>query len=112
MKAPIRKVAPSVDAPGTLDDKFRKLYPNLHTGLFAVRDELGKSRETHTLFFCIDDGDWKGLLKDRENDCQAWFTAETFTDLLGAFERAVATGEADWRDAPPSPKRKSPRKGT
>lgn len=86
-----------LSAPEAVDSAFEGDYPGLHEHL--TLDWLsGKRRVTSTLTVFCDAGRWKGSLRDRDNGLVCFCSADTFLGVLGALERAVVSGDGDWRE--------------
>lgn len=85
--------APGVKA---TDAAFDKAHPTLHAFMTEVEED-GKPRSPSSLVIFTEDGVWKGCLSEKDAGLQLWRTGETFQKLLGALEKALAGGNADWR---------------
>jgi len=79
------------------DNAFSGDYPTLHEYLFCARWPDGTPRATSTLSIFTDNGSMKLVVNDRDNNRSAFFSAETFRDLLDKVEAALSCESADWR---------------
>lgn len=88
----------ALDAKGTVasDPAFEKAHPTLHAFMTAVEED-GKPRSPSSLVVFTEDGQWKGCLSERDAGLQLWRTGETLQKLLSGLEKALASGNADWR---------------
>lgn len=80
-----------------LDEAFMADYPALHEYLTLDWTE-GQRRETSTLGISVDGGRWKCRLADRDNGLVTFISGDGLYAVLGALERALADGSADWRE--------------
>lgn len=78
------------------DPALEKTCPTLHA-FMTLTEEDGKPRSPSSLVVFTEDGTWKGCLSEKDAGLQLWRTGETLQKLLGALEKALAGGNADWR---------------
>jgi len=78
------------------DATFERSHPTLFAFMTLLEEE-GKPRSPSSLVIFTEDGTWKGCLTERDAGLQLWRTGETLAKLLGALEKALASGQADWR---------------
>jgi hypothetical protein len=78
------------------DAAFEKQCPVLFA-FMTVLEEEGAAREPSSLVIFTEDGAWKGCLSEKNAGVQLWRTADSFQKLLQALEKALASGQADWR---------------
>jgi len=98
-----KRVRPAGDeavGPEAVDSAFEADWPALHEHLTLDWCE-GKRRTTSTLTVFVDAGRWKGSLRDRDNGLVLFVSADSFLGVLGSLERAVVSGDGDWRDERP-----------
>jgi len=88
----------ATDAKGAVasDATLEKACPTLHAFMTAVEED-GKPRSPSSLVVFTEDGVWKGCLSEKDAGLQLWRTGDTLQKLLGALEKALAAGNADWR---------------
>jgi len=92
------------------DPAFEKRLPTLFAFMTAVVED-GKPREPSSLTVFTQDGQWKCVLNEKETGLQLWRTAETFEKLLGSLEKALTSGNPDWRRSAAANARGGARKG-
>ncbi len=91
------------------DPVMEKQCPTLFA-FMTETEEDGKPRSPSSLVVFTEDGLWKACLSEKDASLQLWRTGETFQKLLGALEKALASGNADWRKKwTPGAKEKPPR---
>jgi hypothetical protein len=56
-----------------------------------------KQRRTATLTVFFEDGVFKAVLKDREEDRSLWASCDTLTGLLGTLEERLNADPVEWR---------------
>lgn len=83
------------------------LYPTLMEYLTEDRYEDGSSRRTSTVTLFAQDGQVKGCVNDRDNDCSAFFSAASIESLLAVIESKLKESSADWRRNQGGSKRRS-----
>lgn len=88
---------PSAGDPEWVDLEMDSRYPCLREYLGVTQWADGTARKTSTLFVFADGTCLKGMVKDRDRNKVAFFTAETWEELLDRIERALLSGSADWR---------------
>lgn len=87
--------AGTADEPVT-DPAFQKAYPTLF-GFLTVTEEDGKPRTPSSLLIFTQEGQFKGLVTEKDANLQLWRSSPLFQDLLKSLEKALASGNADWR---------------
>lgn len=80
-----------------VDVKFKQAYPQLWEHFTQTAWEDGSPREPSGLTIFVQDGAFKGLLKDNANELCLWVTAAGFFELLATLERQIGADAADWR---------------
>ncbi len=90
------KAANGVAASKATDAVMEKQCPVLFAFMTETEEE-GKPRSPSSLVIFTEDGLWKGCLSEKDSSLQLWRTGETLQKLLGALEKALASGNADWR---------------
>lgn len=78
------------------DPALEKRCPTLHA-FMTLTEEDGKPRSPSSLVVFTEDGQWKGCLTEKDANLKLWRSADTLEKLLGALEKALASGQADWR---------------
>jgi hypothetical protein len=78
------------------DKELLKVCPTLHAFMCDVEED-GKARSPSSLVVFTEDGQWKGCLTEKDANLKLWRSGESFQKLLQAFEKALASGNADWR---------------
>lgn len=78
------------------DPVFEKSHPVLFA-FMTVLEEEGKARSPSSLVVFAEDGIWKGCLTEKDANLKLWRTGETLQKLLASLEKALASGQADWR---------------
>lgn len=84
------------DAANDVDGSFSGAYPALWE-FVTVRLFRGAPRETATILFFREDGQWKCCLSDRDTDRVLFRSGDTVTDCLEGLEKALESPRADWR---------------
>lgn len=97
MKKPEQASAKKQGKHETSDEAFAKKFPTLLEFLTTAEWEDGTARETSTLTVFIEDGAFKVAVNDRDLKQSIYLTGKTLQDALGAAERALGGGTADWR---------------
>jgi len=85
-------------APAAKDADFEDRFPCINILMTATVDDAGKPRQPCTLNLVCETGLFKGGLRDKDSNSSLWRSAPTFSGLLEALEKALETGEADWRE--------------
>jgi len=80
-----------------VDVKMQKAQPTLWLYLTQSQWEDGSPRATSGLTVFVQDGLFKGLLKENEQSLCLWVAAASFNGLLDALEAALNTPSPDWR---------------
>lgn len=95
-----------------------KKFPHLVEFLTETKYEDGSERKTGTLFIFVQDGVWKGMVKDPDAGEVLWTTADGLFGLLKVMDGKVSDDKADWRrdrnaavPAHPGPKKRGRREG-
>lgn len=99
MIKPIRPVGPE-NGPGSAEtDGFLvSRNPRLLEFLTMTRwPHDGSRRETGSLMVFVENGRWKGTLKDRDGGHVVFLTGDTFLGLLEAFETGLEAEDLGWR---------------
>lgn len=91
------KVAKGTPAAPSLGGAFAKL-PLLSGWLTETAWEDGEGRTPGSLILFAQDGRWKAMLSDKDNDYIAFVCANDFAGLLGALEKGLEKGDLDWRE--------------
>jgi len=78
------------------DPAMEKQFPTLHAFMTAIEED-GRPRSPSSLVVFTEDGQWKGCLSEKDIGLQLWRTGDTLQKLLGSIEKALASGQADWR---------------
>lgn len=78
------------------DAAMLKEFPVLHAFMTQLEED-GKARTPSSLVIFSEDGVWKGCLTERDANVKLWRTGDSINKLLQAFEKALASGQADWR---------------
>ena len=90
--------APAAAAGGTLvDPKFQQSCPVLWQYLTQQTWEDGSPREPSGLTVFVQDGLFKGLLRENTQQLCLWVAATSFFGLLESFERELGKDQPDWR---------------
>jgi len=91
------KVPKGTPAAGSLGGAFAKC-PLLSGWLTETSWEDGATRTPGSLILFAQDGRWKAMLSDKDNDYIAFVCANDFAGLLGALEKGLEKGDLDWRE--------------
>lgn len=87
-----------------IDSDFSAAYPALWEYV-TVRSFHGKPRETATMLFFREDGQWKLCLCDRDTDRVLFRSGDSVTECLESIEKALVSPRADWRGSRRSARR-------
>ncbi len=87
---------PSAGGGKVADPAFEKAHPTLFA-FMTVEEEDGKKRTPSSLVLFAEGGEFKACLTEKDANLKLWRSADTFQKLLGALEKALASGQADWR---------------
>jgi hypothetical protein len=79
------------------DAELSVKFPTVEGFLCLLQDDEGKPRQTCTFTVVVEDGMFKGGLKDRDHQMSVWRSGETLEKLLEALETCLAEGTADWK---------------
>lgn len=79
------------------DSELATKFPTVEGFLCLLKDDDGKARQTCTLTVVVEDGKWKGGLKERDHAMSVWRAGDTLEGLLEALEKCLADGSADWK---------------
>lgn len=82
---------------GGKDLLFGAQYPNLEEFLRESRWSDGSRRDTGSMLIFLDDGRWKGMLRDRDARMVAFVSAVSFDNVLAALEQGLVDDSLDWR---------------
>jgi len=96
ISAALGSSASSAAGQAAADPAWKKEYPTLHAFMTALEED-GKERSPSSLVIFTEEGLWKACLSEKDANLQLWRTGETVAKLLGAIEKALAGGNADWR---------------
>ena len=89
---------PQGSVPGTIVDvKFQKAYPTVWDYVVQSKWDDGTPRETGSIMIFVQDGCFKGMLRDKDAGCVLWVAAPSIFGVLEAMEAAVSSPTADWR---------------
>ena len=83
------------------DAAFRARFPALSEWLSADTWPEGGARETSTLLFFVEQGQWKGCLNDRDGKRGLWSAGGSLDDVLAALEGHLEAGTGEWRSSGP-----------
>lgn len=84
------------DPADDVDSEFSQAYPACWEYL-TVRVFRGSPRQTSTILFFREDGQWKVCLSDRDTDRVLFRSGDSVSDCFEALEKALASPRADWR---------------
>lgn len=84
-------------APPVSDPELEREYPGVHEYLTAAKYPDGSSREVSTLLIFVADGQWKAMLRDKDNGRCLWATGKSFEEALEVLEALLQAVEAPWR---------------
>lgn len=84
-------------APAVSDPDLDRAYPGLHEYLTAARYVDGTPRQVSTLLIFVSEGQWKGMLRDKDNARCLWATASSYDQVLEVLEALLQAPEAPWR---------------
>jgi len=90
-----------VAASSDRDSAFRARFPALTEWLSADTYPEGGARETSTLLFFVEGGQWKGCLNDRDQKRGLWSSGASLDDVLEAIEACLQSGGGEWRQSGP-----------
>jgi hypothetical protein len=96
ISAALGSAAASAKGEVAKDAAMSKECPVLHAFMTQLEED-GKARTPSSLVVFTEDGVWKGCLTDRDANVKLWRTGDNVQKLLQAFEKALASGQADWR---------------
>lgn len=85
------------EATGTNDPQWEKTYPNLWEFVTAGRYSDGSPRVQGSLLIFFQDGQVKGMLRDKDQGLCLWATAKGCSQLLELIETMLDDPEAEWR---------------
>jgi hypothetical protein len=74
-----------------------KPFPALVEFLTLPKWEDGAVRATGTILVFIEDGIWKGCLRDRDQSLVAFVAAPTPEGILAAADKGLRGNDLDWR---------------
>jgi hypothetical protein len=97
MKKPEKHGAGWIPPVAARDCGFASRYPTLWEHLAEETWDDGSKRETSTLFWFVDAGLWKCMLKDRSAGLVAFWTGPTMEAVLDSIEVALCNNSVDWR---------------
>lgn len=80
------------------DTHFAKLYPALWEFMTAAEYDDGSPRQKSSLTTFTQDGLFKALLKDPDNERCLWGSGETFSAALQCLNDLAADPDAVWRE--------------
>lgn len=83
------------------DSAFRSRFPALAEWLSADFYPDGTARETSTLLFFVEGGQWKGCLNDRDQKRGLWAAGGALDEVLEALEANLQSGGGEWRQSGP-----------
>jgi len=78
------------------DPGLEKKCPTLHA-FMTLTEEDGKPRSPSSLVIFTEDGQWKACLSEKDANLKLWRSADTMEKVFLALEKALASGQADWR---------------
>lgn len=78
------------------DPAMEKRMPTLHAFMTETKED-GKDRSPSSLVVFTEDGQWKACLTEKDANLKLWRSADTFEKVLQALEKALSSGQADWR---------------
>jgi len=81
-----------------VDSEFAAAYPAVWEYV-TVRLWRGQVRQTSTLLFFREDGQWKVCCSDRDTDRVLFRSGDSIHEALDALEKALASPRADWRQS-------------
>lgn len=79
------------------DSAFAKAFPATWEYLSVDTHKDGSSRHTSSLTIFVDEGLLKCCLSDKEAGEVAFWSADSWEELLTALEADLAAGQGDWR---------------
>jgi len=79
------------------DREFCERFPSLADFLHLAAWPDGDRRETGTMLVFVEDGLWKACLNDRDGDCYAFLSAESFEGLLSSADGGLGGNSVEWR---------------
>lgn len=91
------KVPKGTPAAGVLGGPFAKA-PLLTGWLTETSWEDGEARTPGSLILFAQDGRWKAMLSDKDNDYIAFVSANDFLGVITALEKGLEKGDLDWRE--------------
>ena len=80
--------------------------PALVEFLARIRWDQDTARLTWTLLVCTGEGRWRACVHDRDGQRQAWVSADSLRALIVAVDAKLRDDSMDWRDDPPSGKKR------
>jgi len=91
------KQARAVDARSSyVDQAFAGTYPALFEFMTCTQFD-GKPRQTSTVTLVAEDGLFKAMLNDRENNQSLWVTAERHDEVFLVLESTLQAEPVRWR---------------
>jgi len=78
------------------DPALEKKCPTLHAFMTLIEED-GKPRSPSSLVLFTEDGQWKACLTEKDANLKLWRSADTLEKVLLALEKALVSGQADWR---------------
>jgi len=81
------------------DSSFRLKYPALAEFMLSLTSPDGAGRQVSTLLIFAEDGDFKGLLNERQEGLQLWASSDSLDGLLETLEALLEAPETPWRVA-------------
>lgn len=86
-----------VSEPGDEGPLSNAVIPVLRSYLCDTTWADGSPRKPSTLLIFTEDGRWKCCVSDRDQERNAFFTANSLSGLLEAVETALSQDRAEWR---------------
>lgn len=82
---------------GASESAFTKTFPAIWEYLSVDTHKDGSPRHTSSLTLFVDEGLLKCCVSDKDAGEVAFWSAETWEELLAALEADLSAGQGDWR---------------
>lgn len=93
------KVVSKAKRKGATDSAFTKEFPATWEYLSLDTHKDGTSRHTSSLTIFVDEGVLKCCLSDKDVGEVAFWSADTWEELLAGLEEDLSSGQGDWRSS-------------
>jgi len=80
-----------------LDGVFSTDHPFLFAHLTDLTYGDGTPRQSSTMLFFVEEGQWKACLNDRAEGLYCFFAGPSMVALIDTMEAKLATGKVEWR---------------